>query len=374
MVATRDNSVRLDYLDALRTIACFAVVMLHVTASNTYHVDFRSHEWNIFMFFESIVNWAVPVFVMISGSVMLRKQYTYTIVIKKTKRIVLLFIFWSVIYLFSDMLINKDINYNENALWLQVVLQGHYHLWYMIMLCGLYIIVPIIKVIVDKPPLMKAFILLSLIFSFIIPSIKDLPKLDVMEGVLKIPVIGALFRAFSNIVEDTHFHFTVGFISYFVIGYYVVHEMEPRSFQAGILISIISIVLGAILVYLEIRFASSKEASGSFMQYYQFGILMQTVGLVRLAQYISGTRIIKVLAKLSPMTLGVYIIHPIILETLGRMGVSSLSFNPFISVPVLALFIFSGTMVIAKIIMKTPFNALISISRNKKRNESAENG
>ncbi len=367
MITDRENSVRLDYLDALRTVACFAVVMLHVAALNTYHVDFRSHEWNIFMFYESIVNWAVPVFVMISGSVMLRKQYTYTTIIRKTISIILLFLVWSVFYLFTDMLINKDIKYNENALWLQVILEGHYHMWYMIMLCGLYIIVPIIKVIVDRISLIKAFVLLSLFFTFIIPSIKDLSKLDAVEGILKIPVIYALFRAFSNIVEDSYFHFTVGFISYFVIGYYVVHKMKLRSFQIGILFSIICFLLGTILVFFEIRSASSKEACGSFMQYYQFGILMQSVGLVRLAQYISRTRIIKVLAKLSPLTLGAYIIHPVILETLGMIGISSLSFNPFLSIPILTLFIFSGSLVIAKIIMKTPIKAIISISRNGNR-------
>lgn len=33
---------RTEYLDALRTIACFTVVVLHVNALNTYNVDFQS--------------------------------------------------------------------------------------------------------------------------------------------------------------------------------------------------------------------------------------------------------------------------------------------------------------------------------------------
>ena len=120
------NNERLDYLDALRTLACFAVVMLHVTAANTYHVEFRSQEWNIFMFYESVVNWAVPMFVMISGSVLLGKEYNYHSIFHKVLRVAMIFFIWSAIYLISDLLINADVDYHKGALWLQVLLQGHY--------------------------------------------------------------------------------------------------------------------------------------------------------------------------------------------------------------------------------------------------------
>ena len=100
------NKDRIDYLDALRTIACFAVVMLHVAALNTYNVDFQSYEWNVFMFYESVVNWAVPLFVMISGSVMLEREYSYKVIIKKCKSIVFVFWVWSILFLTFEIIIN----------------------------------------------------------------------------------------------------------------------------------------------------------------------------------------------------------------------------------------------------------------------------
>ena len=51
---------RIAYIDALRTLACFAVVILHVAAFKTTDVSFKSHDWNVFMVFESLTNWAVP--------------------------------------------------------------------------------------------------------------------------------------------------------------------------------------------------------------------------------------------------------------------------------------------------------------------------
>ena len=42
---------RIEYFDALRTVACFFVVLLHVSALNTYFVDFKTYEWNVLFMF-----------------------------------------------------------------------------------------------------------------------------------------------------------------------------------------------------------------------------------------------------------------------------------------------------------------------------------
>ena len=75
-------------------------------------------------------------------------------------------------------------------------------MWYLIMLGGIYIVTPIIKEIVKKPPLLKAFFIFSLLFTFAIPTIKDLPQIGGMTEMLKKPIIGALFRAFKNTTDD----------------------------------------------------------------------------------------------------------------------------------------------------------------------------
>ena len=62
---------RAYYLDVLRIIATLAVIMLHVSAQNWDTVDVHSFAWHVFNFFDSLVRWAVPVFIMISGAVFL---------------------------------------------------------------------------------------------------------------------------------------------------------------------------------------------------------------------------------------------------------------------------------------------------------------
>lgn len=62
------------YCDYLRLVATFSVVVLHVSAWNWYSTDVNSLEWQSFNFYDSVVRWAVPIFVMISGSLFLSRE------------------------------------------------------------------------------------------------------------------------------------------------------------------------------------------------------------------------------------------------------------------------------------------------------------
>ena len=65
---------RKTYCDYLRLIATFAVVVLHVAAFNWENTDVNGIEWQTFNFYNSIVRWGVPIFVMISGSLFLNRE------------------------------------------------------------------------------------------------------------------------------------------------------------------------------------------------------------------------------------------------------------------------------------------------------------
>ena len=90
---------RTYYLDCLRVLATFSVMILHISAQNWYSTDVISFEWNVFNFYDSIVRWTVPVFVMISGALFLDREHTVQQLYGKyIFRIVTAFIFWSVAY------------------------------------------------------------------------------------------------------------------------------------------------------------------------------------------------------------------------------------------------------------------------------------
>ena len=355
---------RIDYLDALRTVACFFVVALHIAASNTYNTDIGSHEWNVFMGYESVTNWAVPMFVMISGAVMLSRDYDYKTLAKKALKIAFLFFVWSAVFLLLDLALNGTAPY-INAIWLQVLLQGHYHEWYLIMLTGLYVIVPLIKAIIDHPRLEMVFIGLSLAFTFIIPSVLDMAYLTGINELLLIPVIGAVYRACSNVYSDLNFHITIGFVAYFVIGHWIVHRFNATR-KRYMAYGVSCLIIGCVIVFLELRYCISKDAALMFMSHYQIGILLQSCGILLITKCLQDWRLIVFLARFSPLTLGIYIIHPIGIELLTKIGITSLSFNPVVSIPALSLSIFLIAGFIVWLLMKIPFVRLLMINGSRK--------
>ena len=139
-------------IDLLRIIACVAVVMAHVIG-----VPIMSHkalpgtfDYNLCLFLIGIRRWGVPIFLMITGffmldpakEVTLKKLYT-----KNTLRIFTALVFWSFVY---ALVLHKPF-YPLGS--------QETHFWYLGMIIGVYVAVPILRLIVANPQLMKYFVL-----------------------------------------------------------------------------------------------------------------------------------------------------------------------------------------------------------------------
>ncbi|MEE1323104.1 MAG: acyltransferase family protein, partial [Bacteroidales bacterium] len=76
---------RLVYLDLIRVIATFCVIIVHVFATDFY-VNIGSYNWFISALGCNLFRWASPLFVMISGVIFLQptKEVSYSILLKKT--------------------------------------------------------------------------------------------------------------------------------------------------------------------------------------------------------------------------------------------------------------------------------------------------
>lgn len=343
---------RILYIDALRTLACFAVVLLHVAASESSNVEFGSHNWNVFMIYETLTNWAVPVFVMISGAMMLSKEYSYKDVLKKAGRVAVIFFIWSFIYLIAGILLNGTSVYKADFIWLQVFLQGHYHMWYLIMVFGLYLIAPFLKPIADNKTLLKAFLILSLVFCFVLPSVTDLMMIPRINRILSVPVIGAVYRALTNITSDMYFHMVLGFAGYFVFGY-AMHSYEGKSAKKSIGFGILAVLAGSVIVYCGLRASNSREMAFVFLKYYQFGIFLQACGMFLIFKNIGKSSFVSLASKLSAMSLGIYLLHPLMIEISGKCGVSTLSFASEVSVIALSALVFAVCAILCRLLLLT---------------------
>lgn len=64
----REREYNMDYL---RIFACFMVIFLHVAAQNWSSVDVTGKQWHVFNLYNSAVRSSVPLFLMLSGKLLL---------------------------------------------------------------------------------------------------------------------------------------------------------------------------------------------------------------------------------------------------------------------------------------------------------------
>ncbi len=113
---------RIFYYDILRALAIVGIITCHMTTSFMVNINNIHGMDRIFiLFFNSLRQFAIPLFVMISGALLINKDYSIGVFIKKKfNRIFIPYIFWVVVLiLFSILLIKFGITGNiiDNLSW-----------------------------------------------------------------------------------------------------------------------------------------------------------------------------------------------------------------------------------------------------------------
>jgi len=331
---------RIIYFDILRILATLGVMILHISAQNWDSISVTSFQWQTFNFFDSIVRWTVPIFVMISGAIFLDGDIIIKKIYKKNiLKIITAFIFWSTLY--GLLALNQGTSVKNVCV---QVIRGHYHMWFLFMIVGLYLIVPLVKKIVESPVLTKYFLALALIFSFIIPQI-----LTILTYVSK-----TFENAINTGIENINLQFTAGYIIYFVLGYYL--SKTDISKQIRYIIYVLSIlgfaitILGSSLISVR-----TNEPNSTLYGYFTLNVLMESLGLFVFFKYnvvsikISGKMQI-IITKLSNYSFGAYLVHAMVIEQLNNIfGLNTLSFNPILSVFAITFIVFVVSFLVSYI-------------------------
>lgn len=89
-----------DYsIDLLRVSAAIGVVLLHSAAIYLEVSPVNSFRWEFANIFDTLTRWAVPVFVMMSGAFLLKKEISLKLLYGKyIKHLFILLVCWNVIY------------------------------------------------------------------------------------------------------------------------------------------------------------------------------------------------------------------------------------------------------------------------------------
>jgi surface polysaccharide O-acyltransferase-like enzyme len=346
---------RVIAFDVMRIIAIFAVIWLHFS-SQRFYTSFPSTEWEIRNIYDSMVRWGVPVFVMISGALFLdsnKKLSIKKLYSKNILRIICAFLFWSSIYLLYDILVTSRQSVTLGGV-ISGVTKGSFHLWFLKMLLGLYIIAPILKIIANNKKIEVYFLLIVLLTTFLLPWFFKL--LGFLNNNMTL-----LFKDFCErmgfIITDKLNESALGYIGYFMLGHYLRNKTFNSSIRKTIyILGLISWICVIIFThYLSFHY---NRADIFFYDYLSVFTLAEAIAIYtfinhRFKNY--NSKHSSLIVKISNLTFGVYLIHILFRQFFqNSLGIDSYTIGVGIGVPVLSIITFICSLAFTWTINKIP--------------------
>jgi surface polysaccharide O-acyltransferase-like enzyme len=322
-------------VDLIRTVAVILVILLHASIEPTPNIDIMSEKgtqlWWTSNIYNSISRVAVPLFVMLTGALLLQPNKAdeplRVFFKKRWNRIGIPVLFWGAVFFMWDFTVKGQV-FNFVSV-LQGVLAGPYiHFWYVYILLGLYLITPLLRVVVAHADwrIIRYFLIIWFIGSGIITLVTLYSNLSSQAIWFK-----------NNVFLLT------GLFGYFILGAYAV-KLRFRSsiLYLGLILSIVWTILGTYFLIGTL----GERYSQFFLDASSFSVIIASVTMFLILAAIPNQTIEnrfptgkKILKVISQNTLPIYLFHIIILETLqkGYLGfrISVTTINPIIEIPLI---------------------------------------
>lgn len=321
--------------DILRVISMIMVIIIHI--ANVYCRSFgmiSTKSYLISLIFNTICRVSVPIFFMISGSLLLDRSFNKEKYLKRVLKYVILIVVWDIIYLVWEYFY-LGITYDK--LYMLVIDPYRAHLWFLYTILVLYAIQPLLKLIMDKSNNVVKIILLTV---WIILSLASMIN----------PYVAKFFTIFS-------------YIGYFIIGKYLydfIKKYDLRKYNISLVL--IMIICFSISIWMNYSLSIKlNQFYNLFFAYRTPFIMISSFALYVLI--ISNYRkdsLNKFITGLSDLSLGVYLIHGIFLDVTVKVFIYS-SINSLIGIPIFTLIIFVLSIISTFIIKKIKYlNYIIS--------------
>jgi surface polysaccharide O-acyltransferase-like enzyme len=301
-------------IEYLRVAAAFAVVMLHTSAGYLVKIhDSDRMVWWIANFYDASCRWSVPVFLLISGSLLLNG--TESIFLFYRKRVVRIFVplvFWTFFYLSIRFFVIKNIQLQDLV---SVLMHGvpYVHLWYLYMLLGLYLFVPFLKILVRG--------------------------LDKKAGLLLVFLL-CLLSSVNLFWGDSPQFFLIKFVpflGFFIGGYFLRGMVLPfsRVLWIGLWIFCVLTVFAGAGVAMHFY---GDQGLALFYDYQNPAVVCSSLLIFILSRQFDFN--FPYLASLSECSFGIYLVHPIFLIIAGKLFLINHVGAVILLIPLLSFVVF----------------------------------
>lgn len=339
----------IPWINNLRVIALYAVIILHSTAPlMMQYGKVPLSDWLMADFLNALVRFAVPVFVMVTGALLLNRDYAINDFLKRRlARVVWPFLFWSLVYIGyswynGEIVFTIDIWLNIRQILHLLKYGSSYHLWYVYMLIGLYFFIPVISKFVRNAT--KKEILYFLIVWICVMMLSQ-PYL-------------------SRYNPAVDMHYFAGYAGYLVLGHYLaVSNFKVNYLRTWmVVLFILSICLIAAGSYFIIP---HPEWPGTlFYEPLNPAVLMLSVSVFMIVKC-TNPKVPPVIIRMrnfaGKYNYGIYLGHALVLYFLeDPAGVSYKMGIPVLSIPLTAFICFVLTLTLVWLISKIPYGKYIA--------------
>lgn len=346
---------RIVFLDYMRVIACFMVIIVH--SCEFFFIDgsdigIRSLDDGFWVsIFDSAFRCSVPLFVLISAYLLVPVTgSTRTFFTKRLTRVVMPFIVWSLLYAtlpylwggmnkhdVIDSLLHLAYNFNDAS--------GH--LWFVYMLIGLYLFMPIISPWLKETR--KEGLILFLFLWFVSSFF---PYIRSFAG----DVFGECYWNEYNML----WYFS-GFIGYVVLGFYIRHHLDwsdRMNYIVGIAAYLIGYAITGYIWYNRIDTSVTLQQLELSWRFCTPNVILESFGaFIVIETAFRKSKENKVICEISNLSYGIYLMHIFIL------GIVYTLFEGWFSTPVTIIAVgvttFCACYLITKSLSYLPYHRYI---------------
>lgn len=354
-MSSKIESKRIIYYDYIRAFAIFGVLACHCFAMLVVDVNiFNTKLWYYALFLNSLRDVCVPLFVTISGALLITKKYPIIVFIKKRfNKVIVPYVFWIIMFIIFEIMIwkiNDPFTFILNTISIPPV--GRPVLfWFVQMLIVVYIMIIILNKLVEyREWILKLSLLLSILFVALLHF---------------------------NIIPSYGFPLNYFYFFIFaVFGYYLSsYDFTDNKLSKSLKITneklvAVFFILSIILYIMEVYFnAVSSISLNSYVSVPQFGLL--NIALVisvflffryfseskgtfnKIFNSITKSKIGKLILSLSFCSYGIYLCHVIIRDFIRNLSIAN-SLSPSIFYTLLLVLTLIGSWLIIVVMEKIP--------------------
>lgn len=299
---TRDYS-----LDLLRVLSILGVIAIHAITTVVVQKPIDTPVWMIGNLIDSFSRWSVPVFVIISGALMIRKSAfdnANNFLKKKMSRIIIPIIAWPLIYvLWNYVFFKSPLDFTNIIREYISGTPSPGHLYFLFIIAGLYVVTPIISLYAS--------------------SVSRKQYITTTIALLVATTTWHLVTSFvpGHEYKPNAITLFIPYLGYFMLGYVINNIKIKYKWMPYFAFVFSGIVLAYLSYILVIKYGIDKGLS--FYSYQSLLVIIMSfsayvigVDLYKLIRSkLSGQHLKKtneILAILSSATFGVYLIHMII--------------------------------------------------------------